>query len=32
MKSIAAKSRGLSGLRSDGAELVQEAFALGKSK
>ncbi len=32
MKSIAAKIRTISGLRSDGADLVQEAFALGKSK
>jgi len=32
MKSIAAKIRTLTGLRSDGADLVQEAFALGKSK
>jgi uncharacterized protein (TIGR02391 family) len=30
MKSIAAKIRSLSGLSSDGADLVQEAFALGK--
>jgi uncharacterized protein (TIGR02391 family) len=32
MKSIAAKIRTVSGLRSDGADLVQEAFALGKNK
>jgi uncharacterized protein (TIGR02391 family) len=32
MKNIAAKIRTLSGLRSDGADLVQEAFALGKAK
>lgn len=32
MKSIAAKVRTLSGLPSDGADLVQEAFGLGKSK
>jgi uncharacterized protein (TIGR02391 family) len=32
MKSIAAKIRALSGLRSDGADLVQEAFTLGKTK
>jgi uncharacterized protein (TIGR02391 family) len=31
MKSIAAKIRNLSGLRSDGADLVQEAFALSKA-
>ncbi len=31
MKSIAAKIRVLSGLRTDGADLVQEAFALGKT-
>lgn len=31
MKSIAAKIRDLSGLTSDGADLVQEAFALGKN-
>jgi len=31
MKSIAAKIRDLSGLTSDGADLVQEAFALGKA-
>jgi uncharacterized protein (TIGR02391 family) len=30
MKSIAAKIRDLAALRSDGADLVQEAFALGK--
>jgi len=32
MQSIASKIRALSGLRSDGADLVQEAFALGKTK
>ena len=32
MKSIASKIRSLSGLGSDGAELVQDAFALGKTK
>lgn len=32
MKSIAAKIRTLSGLTSDGADLVQEGFALGKDK
>jgi uncharacterized protein (TIGR02391 family) len=32
MKSIAAKIRTISGLVSDGSDLVQEAFALGKTK
>jgi uncharacterized protein (TIGR02391 family) len=32
MQSIASKIRTLPGLRSDGADLVQEAFALGKTK
>ncbi|HSS99373.1 MAG TPA: TIGR02391 family protein [Terriglobales bacterium] len=32
MKSIAAKIRTMSGLRSDGADLVQEAFSLGKNR
>jgi hypothetical protein len=32
MKSIASKIRTLSGLRSDGADLVQDALALGKTK
>ena len=32
MKSVAVKIRTLSGLTSDGADLVQEAFALGKAK
>ena len=32
MKSVAAKIRGLSGLTSDGADLVMQAFAAGKGE